>query len=352
MSKPANKLFNIWLFAVCLFIVILVIFGGWVRLTRSGLSIVEWRVFTGIIPPIGDEAWEDTFAKYQLTPEFQKINHSITLDEYKFIYYNEYIHRLLGRWTGLLYVLPLFYYLWKGVIPWRQSGPYLAIGLGFAFQGFLGWYMVSSGLIDRPSVSHYRLTAHLLTALLLLGLCFWVGLHHLYGRERPSDHSSRKSAQTLGILVVAVLILQISYGGLVAGLKAGTASSTWPLLFGKLIPPGLLSFMEPWWRNLVEAPVTVHYIHRWFAFAVLIAALVMWARTRRKEYFPAISQGIFLMIALVCVQIALGVSVIWFHVPLWLALLHQATALTLFVVSLFLNHRILYGTTAPVVRNP
>ncbi|PID85352.1 MAG: heme A synthase [Chloroflexi bacterium] len=341
MSVKPNKTLAVWLSIVSFFIVVLVIFGGYVRLTRSGLSMVEWHVITGMVPPVGEEAWQEAFAKYQLTPEFIKINKSMTVDEYKFIYYNEYIHRMLGRWTGMLYVVPLFYFMWKGMIPWRKSSFYLIIGLGFAFQGLLGWYMVSSGLVDRPSVSHYRLTAHLVTALGLLALCWWAIICNIYGSDEvPDDRPARKSAQRLAVGLVVVLMVQISYGGLVAGLKAGHASNTWPLMFGKLIPPGLLSFVEPWWLNLLELPITVHYVHRWFAFAVLVMALILYYVTRHKGYYAAISSGIWTMVGLVCLQIALGVGVIWFHVPAWLALVHQGVAITLLLTALFINFQI------------
>ena len=343
----SNKAINIWLAMVGFLVVFLVVFGGWVRLTRSGLSIVEWKIITGILPPLTQEAWEQEFTEYQQSPEFQKINRSMTLEDYEFIYYNEYIHRLVARLTGMLFVLPLFYFLWKGAIPWRKSGIYLLIGLGFAFQGWLGWYMVSSGLIDRPSVSHYRLTAHLLAALTLLALCFWAGLNNVYGTERPLDRPQRKSAQALAILMVVILVVQISYGGLVAGLKAGHASNSWPLMFGRLIPPGLLSYVEPWWKNLVEAPVTVHYIHRWFAFVVLLATFGVYWVARKRGFYTAVRQGVLWMLGLVCLQIAFGVSVIWFRVPVWLALVHQGTAITLLLASLFLNHRIRYAQPLP-----
>jgi cytochrome c oxidase assembly protein subunit 15 len=352
MSVKPNKTLAIWLAIVSFFIIVLVIFGGYVRLTRSGLSMVEWHVITGMMPPMGEAAWQEAFAKYQLTPEFIKIHKAMTLDEYKFIYTNEYIHRMLGRWTGMLYVVPLFYFMWKGAIPWRKSSFYLIIGLGFAFQGFLGWYMVSSGLVDRPSVSHYRLTAHLLTALGLLALCWWAILCNIYGSNKiPEDRPARKSAQWLAAGLVVVLLVQISYGGLVAGLKAGHASNTWPLMAGRLVPPGLLSFVEPWWRNLLEVPVTVHYVHRWFAFAVLLMALLLYFVARHKGYYAAISSGIWTMVALVCVQIALGVGVIWFFVPTWLALVHQGVAISLLLAALFINHRIRFAE-AEVARAP
>jgi heme a synthase len=347
MAYHSNRAITIWLTIVGFLVIFLVLFGGWVRLTRSGLSIVQWKVITGIIPPLTHEAWEREFAEYKETPEFQKINRSMTLEEYEFIYFNEYFHRLVARITGMLFVLPLFYFLWKGTIPWRKSGIYLLIGLGFAFQGWLGWYMVSSGLIDRPSVSHYRLTAHLLAALTLLGLIFWAALDNIYGTERPLDRPNRKSAQLLAVFMTAVLVIQISWGGLVAGLKAGHASSSWPLMFGRLIPPGLLSYVEPWWKNLVEVPVTVHYIHRWFAFAVLLATFLVFWVARKKGFYTAVRPALLWLLGLVMVQIALGVSVIWFRVPVWLALVHQGMGIWLLLNALLLNHRLRYAPALP-----
>ncbi len=299
MLGENDKVISRWLFAVCFFIIVLVIFGGWVRLTRSGLSIVEWQVVVGSVPPITAADWQEAFVKYQQTPEFKVINQAMTLDEYKFIYYNEYIHRMLGRFTGLLYVLPLFYFLFRGRIKWRKSGMYLAIGLGFAFQGYMGWYMVSSGLIDIPAVSHYRLTAHLLTALTLLGLTFWTALNNIYGSTRPQNTSERATPKRMAVFLVVVLLIQISYGGLVAGLKAGHASSTWPLMYGRLLPLSIFSAVEPWWRNFIESPPAVHYVHRWFAFIVLAVAIWLYTIVKNRNLLPTTLKGSKWMIALV-----------------------------------------------------
>jgi cytochrome c oxidase assembly protein subunit 15 len=342
MDRTTNRTISIWLNSISLLIVVLVLFGGWVRLTRSGLSIVEWHVITGVIPPLNQAAWQETFDKYQQSPEFIKINRNMNLEEYKFIYYNEYTHRMIARFAGLLFVVPLFYFLLTGKIPWRKSGIYLAVGLGFAFQGFLGWYMVSSGLVDRPSVSHYRLTAHLLTALGLLGLTYWAILNNKYGSIKTSIRQNRSSAQGMTIFLLIVLIVQISYGGLVAGLKAGHASSSWPLMYGKWIPPGLLSAVQPWWQNFLEAPATVHYVHRWFAFVVLIVAILLLTMVKPRNLPSTISTGGWTMIGLTLTQIALGISVIWFYVPVWLALVHQGTAITLLLTTIYLNHRLWY----------
>ncbi len=342
MSHNPNKKLVIWLFVVCFFIIFLVVFGGWVRLTRSGLSMVDWHVITGVLPPTNQAEWQATFEQYQLSPEFMKIHRSMNLEEYKFIYYNEYIHRMIARFTGLLFVAPLFYYLFTNKITWRKSGVYLAVGLGFAFQGVLGWYMVSSGLVDRPSVSHYRLTAHLDTALMLLGLTFWAALNNIHGTAKPTDRRQRKKLQWMAIFLFFVLMLQISYGGLVAGLKAGHVSPTWPLMSGRLVPPNMLTLFERRWENFLAAPVAVHFVHRWFAFAVLIVAGALYYLVKNRGLPRQISKGAVAMIVITLMQITFGVSVVWFQVPLWLALVHQGTAIMLFLTTVFLNHRLWY----------
>ena len=339
----ANRAVTIWLWTVCLLIIGLTVFGGYVRLTRSGLSIVEWNVITGIIPPIGEAGWQAEFAKYQATPEFQKVNFNMSLAEYQRIFYVEYFHRLVARLAGLIVVVPLGVFLWRGLIPWRQSGIYLLIAALFGFQGFLGWYMVSSGLVDRPAVSHYRLTIHLLSALTLLALTLWTVLNQRWVGSRPRAIWS--GAAWMAVALFGFLVLQIAYGGLVAGLKAGHASDTWPRMFGYLIPPGIFAVVEPWWINLLETAATVHFVHRWFAFVVLVLAVMVWQQSAQHSGEHAPHRIITLLMLLTIVQIGLGISVIWFHVPLILALGHQATALVLFVVALRLIHRLLYHHT-------
>lgn len=342
MSNHLSKPVITWLLIVCGLIVTMVVFGGYVRLTRSGLSIVEWDVVTGVFPPIGEPAWQATFAQYQQTPEFQKVNSAMTLAEYKRIFYVEYIHRLLARIAGLIVILPLGYFLIKGIIPWRRSAVYWLIALLFVFQGFLGWYMVSSGLIDSPSVSPYRLTIHLLAALLVLGLTFWVALDRIYAGPRPALPAARGVSWTVALLVL--LVVQIAYGGLMAGMKAGHISDTFPAMFAYLVPPGLFATLQPWWANWVADPTAVHFVHRWLAFVVLIVALLLMALVSRAASPRHVRLGGLILGLLISVQVGLGLSVIWLHVPLTLALLHQLTAVLLFLNTLFLLHRLRAGT--------
>ncbi len=342
VPEKYNKAVVTWLYMVVVLIMILVVFGGFVRLTRSGLSIVEWNPVTGVIPPLSEEAWQTEFAKYQQTPEFQKINYNMTLFEYKEIFWLEFIHRLIARFAGLFVVIPIFYFIFRGIIPWRKSGPFLLIGLLFGFQGFLGWYMVSSGLIDNPAVSHFRLTIHLLTALLLLGLSLWQALRYTY-RFPPLVRAQLRSAGFIvAVFLLVVLLIQISYGALVAGLKAGHVSNTWPLMGGRLIPAGLLDTFDSALENFVAAPLTVHFVHRWFSFAVLLAAIALYYLIKRQNYNAAVTKPVLIFILLSIVQISLGISVVLFGVPIVLALTHQATALFLYITSLIIIYQILH----------
>jgi len=335
--QPAQAL-RAWLLIVCVFIAAMVMLGGYVRLTRSGLSIVEWQVVTGVWPPPSQAAWESAFEKYRQTPEFRHINPEMTLLEYKAIYTREYLHRLLGRLTGLVYVLPLLAFLKSGAIPRRRMPLYLAIGLLFALQGLLGWYMVKSGLIDKPQVSHYRLTAHLLLALLLFGGCFWLAFDNpISGLSRRAG-ASPASKLAWGLLVA--LVLQMAYGGLVAGLKAGTAASTFPLIFGYLIPPNLWP-ASPWPVNLIDNPLTTHFIHRWLAFGVLALIVALIYAVAKTACPRAVCLGVAILPGLACLQIALGISLIIWHVPLWPALAHQANGLAMFAAALFILRQLM-----------
>lgn len=327
-----------WLLAVCALVVVMVVVGGYVRLTRSGLSIVEWDLVTGVLPPLGEEAWQATFAQYQQTPEFQQVNSGMSLDEYRRIFYVEYIHRLIARFAGLVVILPLGFFLATGAIPWRRSMVYLLIAWLFVLQGVLGWYMVSSGLVDRPQVSPYRLALHLLMALLVLGAAFWTALGRIYGK--PSLGPNRRRSMGWSVALLGVLVLQIAYGGLVAGLKAGYVSDTFPLMFGYIVPPGLFAVLQPWWANLVANASAVHFVHRWLAFGVLIVAAILVVLVYRSHPSRAVRRGTLALVVLLGVQIGLGVSVIWLHVPLMLALLHQLTAVLLFLAVLFVVHRL------------
>lgn len=332
-----------WLLMVGALVIVMVVVGGFVRLSRAGLSIVEWDVVTGVVPPIGEAAWEESFADYQQTPEYLLVNRGMTLGDYQRIFYIEWAHRLIARVAGLLVVLPLLWFLWKGVLSVRASLRYWGIAALFGIQGVIGWVMVSSGLRDRPVVSHFRLTIHLIAALALLGIVLWMALDRLAPRQfddRTNRHSRSRMSRPLAWALLSAVVVQIAYGGLVAGLKAGYVSDTWPLMFGRVVPQGLLTVHEPWWVNLVE-PIGSHWVHRWFAFLpVALAAALLVAVRRDHAGSRPLSIACGLLLAALGVQIAVGIGVVVWGVPKWLALAHQGIGVVLFSVVLVITHRV------------
>ncbi len=335
MPKTQNNAVMNWLYIFAFVVAFLVVFGGFVRLTRSGLSIVEWNPISGVIPPIGQQAWQEEFAKYQHTPEYQKINTGMTLGEYQFIFYMEWVHRIIARLAGLFYAIPVFYFLFKKKIPFKEFGVYFVMGILFIGQAFMGWYMVYSGLIDRPAVSHFRLTIHLLFALALFGLALWTYFGHKYGFPDASKKAAWSPPSKLAFWSTVVLLIQISYGGMTAGLKAGHVSDTWPLMLGKWIPPNLFNS----WINLFESPHTIVFIHRWFAWLGLIAVSVVYYFVKKQNYPQDIQKGLLWLIGVVALQITLGVWTILSYVNIVIALLHQANALVLFALAIYFIHR-------------
>ncbi len=340
MPKTQNRAVMNWLFVFAAIVAFLVVFGGFVRLTRSGLSIVEWNPISGVVPPIGEKAWQEEFAKYQRTPEFININPGMTLGEYKYIFYIEWIHRLIARLAGLIYAVPVFYFLFRKTIPWKEFGIYFLMGLLFIGQAFMGWYMVASGLEDRPSVSHFRLTIHLLFALTLLALALWTAYGHKYGFPDYSKKATWSLVSKLAAASIVILLIQISYGGLVAGLKAGHVSNTWPTMMGQWIPTGIFGAQGFNWNNLIAVPQTVVFIHRWFAFLGLIAVPCVYFQAKKRNYPPEILRGLLWLIAAVAIQITLGILVVLLNVNIAAASIHQAGALTLFWLAIFFLHRL------------
>ena len=331
-----NRAVMNWLFIFAFLVAFLVIFGGFVRLTRSGLSITEWNPISGSVPPMGEQAWQEEFAKYQQTPEFQQINFNMTLEEYKYIFYIEWIHRFIARLAGLVYAFPVFYFLFTKKILLRDFGIYLAMGLLFIAQAAAGWAMVASGLVDRPSVSHFNLTIHLLLALSLLGLSLWTAFGHKYGFLKSTNKAKWSLPSKVALVSFILLVIQISYGGMTAGLKAGHVSDTWPLMLGKLIPPNLFSSFI----NIFESPQTIVFIHRWFAFAVFIAMTALYLAVRKQNNSAEIKNGLNWLLGLVAFQILLGILTVILHVQIAIALAHQAGALSLFALMIYFMHRL------------
>lgn len=324
-----------WLYLFAFVVAFLVVFGGFVRLTRSGLSIVEWNPISGAMPPIGQQGWEEEFAKYQLTPEYLKINTGMTLERYKFIFYMEWFHRNVARLAGLFYAFPVFYFLFKKTIPFKEFGVYFVMGMLFISQAFAGWIMVASGLVDRPAVSHFNLTIHLLLALALFGLAMWTALGHKYGFPDPAKKAAWSLPSKLSVASLVILVIQISYGGFTAGLKAGHVSDTWPLMLGKWLPPNLFAS----WINIFESPQTIVFIHRWFAWLGLILVPVVYSIVKKQNYPAEIQNGLKWLVGIVALQITLGVLTILSYVNIVIALIHQANAIVLLGLALYFIHR-------------
>lgn len=333
-----NRRIAVWLFVCCLMVYAMVILGGVTRLTGSGLSMVEWDPIFGILPPLDETGWDEAFSLYQQSPEYQKINMGMDLEGFKQIYWFEYSHRVLGRTIGTVFLLPFLFFLVKGWIHRPLIPKLLAMFVLGGLQGLLGWYMVKSGLIDNPHVSQYRLTAHLGLAILIYAYMFYVALGLWPGEQRSgSTPAGLRRATTLLTGLVFITILS---GGFVAGLKAGYAYNTFPLMDGRLIPEAV--FMQtPLWRNFFENIATVQFDHRLLATLVLVSVIALWTAARRYSLPATVNTGLHLMFAAVLLQVGLGISTLLLHVPVALAATHQAGALLLLTIALYVHNRML-----------
>lgn len=318
----------LWLFAVAGLVALMVVIGGLTRLTESGLSMVEWKPITGWLPPLSEAAWAAEFEKYKQFPEYQKVNIGMTLEGFKGIFWLEYIHRLLGRLIGLAFAIPMLLFWIGGRIPAGMKPHLLLMFVLGGSQGALGWFMVASGLVDHPDVSHYRLTAHLGLAFLIYAYLLWGGLSLL----RHGRMVAARGGGIAAVLTVAVF-LQILSGGLVAGLNAGLAHNTWPLMDGAFIPDGLL-IAQPWWSNIFENAMTVQFQHRMLAYAVFVLALVTSVLLRGRAPV-GLRHG---LLSAVLLQVGLGIATLLHHVPVWLGTLHQAGAVAVLGVAVTLWH--------------
>jgi heme a synthase len=329
-ASPDTRAVRRWLVAVALCVVATLVIGGATRLTESGLSIVEWKPVTGTIPPLSDAAWRAEFDKYQAIPQFQALNRGMALAEFKTIYWWEWAHRMAARLTGAAFLLPFLWFLWRGRIEAALRPRLWAIfGLG-ALQGAIGWWMVASGLEHRVDVSQYRLALHLTLACVVYAAIVWtaVRLKPAQLREAPA----RLRAGALGLL--ALVLVQIYLGALVAGLDAGLIYNTWPLIDGHVVPPASELFAgKPLWRNLFENRLTVQFDHRMMAYLLLLAALLHAIDAARLPFGGPARRGAWALVAAILVQAALGIVTLLYQAPLALALLHQATAILVLTIA-------------------
>jgi len=325
MRKLPLSPLALWLLSTGLLIWGMIVLGGVTRLTHSGLSIVEWKPITGVLPPLTDLDWQAAFADYQQYPEYKLVNRGMSLGDFQFIYLMEYTHRLLGRLIGLVFIIPLIIFWMRGRLsPFLKKRSMVILSLGLA-QGIMGWYMVKSGLVKDPVVSPYRLTAHLALAFLILGLILWT-LFDL--QDRP-----RKTPSPFILLTFGLQILTILYGGLVAGLKAGLIYNTFPLMGGKVFPAEAM-FYSPLWINFFKNPALVQWCHRLLAVSSLIAVWICYCRFEK-------SRLTLLWALALSLQVIFGILTLFYCVPISLGVLHQGWGAVVFglgCVSIFWNN--------------
>ena len=328
-----------WLLLSILCVIVMVVIGGYTRLTGSGLSIVDWQPVTGILPPLSDIAWDHEFVKYKQSPEYQKINIDFSVEEFKKIYYIEYFHRLMGRAFAIIFAVPLFYFLYSGSLTRKQIRAQCGILILLLFQGFIGWYMVRSGLVSNPHVSHFRLALHLLIACILLHMLLNQYFQFLNPvlLENKEPYKDRKKIATHMSFIILNIYIQIISGGLVAGLHGGLVYNSFPLMNGDFIPKEISDSSSVF--DIFTSPGAVQFIHRVIAYFLLVNILFFCYRLVRFCREEKKSMGIvYLLLSLIFLQIILGIGTLLLVVPISLALLHQSCGILLLITSIYALH--------------
>lgn len=334
MENQQNKSVVIWLLTGCLLIFLMVIIGGITRLTHSGLSMVDWNPIMGFIPPLNEADWNVAFEKYKLYPEYQLVNSHFTLEEFKSIFFWEYLHRVIGRVIGLVFIIPFIYFLIRKRLSKKvifQSLILLAMG---GLQGFIGWWMVKSGLVKDHDVSHYRLATHLITAFLTFAYTFWVALGLIYEDKKTLDF---KALRVTLYFIFGATVIQIIYGAFVAGLNAGFVMNTFPKMGDQWINDSVTA-LTPFWTNFVEGIGGVQFVHRYLAYVVV--SLILYFAIACRKYELSIRQKIATktMLYAVGVQFLLGIFTLLYAVPVWLGVVHQVGAFLLLASVVYALH--------------
>ena len=337
--KKENNYVITWLLSGCLLLFMMVVVGGITRLTNSGLSMTDWHLVTDTFPPLSEAKWEQAFEEYKKFPEYQKINihNDFTLSDYKFIYFWEWFHRFIGRIIGLAFIVPFVYFLFKKRLSTEtiKKGIVL-LGMG-GFQGFLGWFMVRSGLIDNPDVSHFRLSLHLTFAFITFAYTLWVALDLIY----PNKTTVILPLQKIARIALVFLLIQIIYGGFVAGLNAGLSHHHWPLMSdGEFIHESVFIEQKTLFLNLVEGKSGVQFVHRTMAYIVVGLILLLFFKSKKYLLSSLQKKGINTLVIIVFLQFGLGVFTLLYSVPLWLGLAHQIMAFFLLSAMTFTLHRL------------
>jgi len=324
-----------WLFIVAFTIFLMMILGAVTRLTHSGLSMVDWKPLMGILPPLSDADWAQTFQRYQEFPEYQKINHQMNLEGFKSIYYFEYFHRILGRLIGMMFLLPFIYFWFKGAIRKSHLPQMMLMFILGGLQGVLGWYMVKSGLVNDPHVSQYRLTAHLIAAVIIYSYILWFAFGLIKDKSLAAinPYSSRLFKYAIGMIVLVVLM--ITSGGFVAGTKAGLAYNTFPLMDGKLIPDGL-NQLQPFWLNWLENTTSIQFNHRILAYILIILIPLFSMAVRKQGQTKNSQKASTAFVVMLAIQVTLGITTLLYFVPVTIAASHQAGAIILLTISIYI----------------
>lgn len=337
MTRSNYRPVYLWLWSGVILISLMVIIGGITRLTDSGLSMSDWNLIMGTIPPLNEAEWISAFERYQEFPQFQKLNSSMQLEEFKSIYFWEYLHRLIGRFTGLIFLIPFLYFWIRGTFDASTlKRMFVLLALG-ALQGAMGWIMVKSGLVELPYVSHYRLAIHLTLAFILLGCCLWFALD-IKDRSSAFSFSLSASLKKWMYIVGGLFVIQLIYGAFTAGLDAGFMYNTFPKMAGYWIPP-TVNILDPFILNLIENPGTVQWIHRINGTLLLAAVAVFWWKSiyqHSSRLLHALGGALFTIILF---QYLLGIFTLIYRVPLTLGVLHQAVAIFFWIVYLMIVHR-------------
>ncbi len=339
LQNKYDKQVAAWLIFVATVIFFMIILGGATRLTHSGLSMVDWNPIMGVVPPLNDAEWTQTFERYKEFPEYQKINTGMSLDEFKSIFYFEYFHRVLGRLIGLIFLVPFLFFWFRGRIRRSMLPQMTTMFILGGMQGLLGWYMVKSGLVYDPQVSQYRLTAHLLAAVTIYIYILWVA----FGLQKKSPvvilEMAGKKLYRYAIWLTGLIVFMISTGGFVAGTKAGYAFNTFPLMGEKFIPDGMYT-LQPFWLNWFENIAAIQFNHRMIAYLLVLLIPFFSFAVRRLAITQRSVTAAHLLLAMLVIQVSLGVATLLLHMPVVIAVSHQGGAILLLTIALFICREI------------
>lgn len=342
MSQPIGERSRMyisrWFWAGAGLITLMVVVGGITRLTGSGLSMTDWNLIMGAIPPLSESAWQEAFNQYKQFPEYQQLNTGMSLGEFKEIFFWEYLHRLLGRFVGIVFIIPFMWFWIRGHFTARLlKRAWILFGLGVA-QGAMGWIMVKSGLVDVPYVSHYRLALHLLLAVLLISFCVWYALD-LYKSKINQPLQAKTTLSKWSLAVAVIFFLQLIWGAFTAGLDAGLIYNTFPMMNSSWMPQNAWA-VQPLLMNLVENPGTVQWIHRILGTLLAVLVIVLWIKTRKIGADNTLVRRAYILLLLIALQYVLGIFTLLFHVPVSLGIAHQTGAVFFWIGWIFYHHRI------------